>query len=75
MFIFCFAIVSIFSMTILLFFQHFPPIAAPPSLYTRQFGTSATAEESTEDDGVGKVEEPVDCATARLESAQEAMQV
>ena len=53
----------------------FPPIAAPPSLYTRQFGTSATAEENTEDDGVGQVEEPVDCATARLESAHEAMQV
>lgn len=48
--------------------------AAPPSLYTRQFGTSATAEENSEDDGVGQVEEPVDCATARLESAQEAMQ-
>ena len=53
----------------------FSPIAAPPSLYTRQSGTSATAEENSEDDDVGQVEEPVDCATARLESAQEAMQV
>ena len=40
---------------------------APPSLFTRQF--VASGEEVAEEE-----EEPLDCTTARVESAQEAMQ-
>ena len=48
--------------------------AAPPSLYNRQFGSSAGGRSATDDDDDEELEEPLDCATARIESAQEAMQ-